>query len=77
MSFSEPRRATIGFIDDEVLTFDLDAPDGECSVCRRELDDDDQRLTLEIAVSGLTFTVRICRACLGEHAPGLLEAILE
>ena len=61
----------------QTIRVDATAPDGHCGVCLRELTIDESRI-----VMGTTFSLGqeetlvsciICRSCLSEYIPALLE----
>lgn len=59
------------------IRVDAWAGDGICSKCKRMLDDDEMRLSMEMVDNETLerFEILICRPCLGEHMPDLLETI--
>lgn len=63
----------------EHLTIDPKMGPGVCGMCRRDIPEDEPRLELGLLVGVDEFTqtvvVELCRPCIAEHAPELLETV--
>ena len=59
----------------EVLTIDPTMGEGRCGMCRREIGEGEQRLRLGLLSGDAEVEVELCRPCISEHAPVLLETV--
>lgn len=59
----------------EQLTLRPNVPITHCSMCFREHGDDTQRFVVDFEQGGMVGKASICRWCIAEHAPGLLEEL--
>lgn len=61
----------------QTIRIDPDVPEGHCGVCRREIGEDEERLSVMGTHGETLMSVTVCRSCLSEHIPGMLAAIEE
>lgn len=59
----------------EHLTIDPTVAAGICGMCRRQIGEHETRLNLGLRLGDVVLEVALCRPCISEHAPELLEVI--